>query len=54
VIRQWLVAGLATWLVIAAVVVLCLAGCNHKARITEDDPRWNCTTMGNHICGGAR
>lgn len=20
-------------------------------RITEDDPRWNCTTMGNRICG---
>jgi hypothetical protein len=19
--------------------------------ITEDDPRWNCITMGNHICG---
>lgn len=20
-------------------------------RITEDDPRWDCRTMGNHICG---
>lgn len=20
-------------------------------RITEDDPRWNCMTMGNHTCG---
>ena len=22
-----------------------------KAKITEDDPRWNCHTMGNKICG---
>lgn len=21
------------------------------SRITEDDPRWNCTTMGNRVCG---
>lgn len=20
-------------------------------RIEEDDPRWNCKTMGNHVCG---
>lgn len=20
-------------------------------RITEDDPRWDCNTMGNHLCG---
>jgi hypothetical protein len=23
----------------------------HIERITEDDPRWNCETMGNLICG---
>lgn len=23
----------------------------HAIRIEEDDPRWNCQTMGNHICG---
>jgi hypothetical protein len=26
----------------------------HSAhRITEDDPRWDCRTMGNHVCGTA-
>lgn len=24
---------------------------HHGSRITEDDPRWNCRTMGNHECG---
>ncbi len=23
-------------------------------RITEDDPRWDCRTMGNRICGPVR
>ena len=23
----------------------------HDGTITEDDPRWNCRTMGNQICG---
>jgi hypothetical protein len=23
-------------------------------RIEEDDPRWDCTTMGNRICGPSR
>jgi len=22
-----------------------------SAQISEDDPRWDCRTMGNHICG---
>jgi hypothetical protein len=25
-----------------------------KETITEDDPRWDCRTMGNGICGGAQ
>lgn len=24
-----------------------------EIRIEEDDPRWNCATMGNRICGVA-
>jgi hypothetical protein len=24
---------------------------NHVQRIEEDDPRWDCRTMGNHVCG---
>jgi hypothetical protein len=23
-------------------------------RIEEDDPRWDCNTMGNHVCGPAK
>lgn len=23
----------------------------HHTRITEDDPRWDCRVMGNHLCG---
>lgn len=23
----------------------------HTQRIEEDDPRWDCRTMGNHVCG---
>lgn len=26
---------------------------NVTERITEDDPRWDCATMGNLICGNA-
>ena len=25
-----------------------------QPRIEEDDPRWDCATMGNRICGPAR
>lgn len=27
---------------------------HQQPRITEDDPRWNCHTMGNRICGPIR
>lgn len=30
-------------------------GAQHtQTRITEDDPRWDCHTMGNKICGPGR
>lgn len=36
----------------ALALTLTLAACGHgHNRIQEDDPRWNCHTMGNHICG---
>ena len=38
----------------AAVVCMLAAGvgCTHQAsKITEDDPRWDCHTMGNRVCG---
>lgn len=28
-----------------------IATTNTPTRITEDDPRWNCLTMGDHLCG---
>lgn len=40
------VAGL--WVVVTA------AWHHPPANIEEDDPRWNCSTMGNQICGEGR
>ena len=28
-----------------------LVGCGSKAPLQEDDPGWDCRTMGNRICG---
>lgn len=43
---------------IVALLVIVLAAqtyhaqqAGHLERITEDDARWNCSTMGNRICG---
>lgn len=36
-------------LLLITLVVLSVA--HQPDRITEDDPRWNCRTMGNRICG---
>jgi hypothetical protein len=38
-------------IVSAALLAATLAGCGPA--ITEDDPRWDCRTMGNLICGPA-
>jgi len=35
-------------MIILMVLLILLGGQRH---ITEDDPRWDCRTMGNHICG---
>ena len=42
-------AGIALALILAG----CGAGESPKQadRIEEDDPRWDCHTMGNHVCG---
>jgi hypothetical protein len=48
--------------IIGAVLVSGISGCDTKeidtngnvesvTRIEEDDPRWDCRTMGNRICG---
>lgn len=37
--------------VIALVVVFLLAAANDAQAMFEDDPRWNCRTMGNQVCG---
>jgi hypothetical protein len=36
-----------------ALVLVILTGCQPTGtdRIEEDDPRWNCATMGNRECG---
>lgn len=44
------------WLA-AACVVLALVSClvavksHHAGFCAEDDPCWDCSTMGNHLCG---
>jgi hypothetical protein len=43
-----------TQLLIIVLVLACgfIAGYNWpRTVITEDDPRWDCRTMGNRICG---
>lgn len=41
----------------ALVVALCLIAAAalpadvSSTRVQEDDSRWDCTTMGNHVCG---
>ena len=35
----------------AALVLATFPGPGFAQRITEDDPRWDCRTMGNKICG---
>jgi len=39
--------------ILVPLVALLIAGCAglNPHRITEDDPRWDCHTMGNHVCG---
>ena len=46
------VCGLALWVLIVGVCVLLAAG--NGRRLQEDDPGWNCQTMGNYHCGGGR
>jgi hypothetical protein len=42
-----------TWTILTtAALVLSLTACGHT-RIEEDDPGWDCHTMGNHVCGPA-
>lgn len=36
---------------LAAIIASILAGCGAEAPL-EDEPGWNCATMGNGICGG--
>lgn len=46
-------------IIVALVNVALLARSSHvrsvqhpvSPHITEDDPRWNCETMGDHVCG---
>ena len=42
---------LATMAIASALLV---SGCSAPATITEDDPAWNCQTMGNGVCGESR
>lgn len=37
----------------ALLAVLLLAGCStaHAVKVSDDDPRWDCPTMGNRVCG---
>lgn len=47
-------AAVATILVVSVLIVgICaVVGQSWKdARIMEDDPRWDCATMGNGVCG---
>lgn len=51
-----LLAGAAFWAGVFGIV-----SCNDDDRvpaetpvIQEDDPRWDCRTMGNRVCGGER
>jgi uncharacterized lipoprotein YajG len=36
---------------VLAATLLILAGCAAPQPIQEDDPRWDCHSMGNKICG---
>jgi len=42
-----LICGVLSLFLLFSTVVLAQKG----ERITEDDPRWDCRTMGNKICG---
>ena len=54
-VRVTLVALIAGWA--AAMIVLVSAPdpdpvrLDYGVRVQEDDPRWDCRTMGNRICG---
>lgn len=40
------------WVVVGVLLVLLTAtAVGRDGHITEDDPRWNCETMGNQTCG---
>ncbi|WP_263729976.1 hypothetical protein [Cellulomonas sp. SG140] len=40
-----------SWVLVVGVLVGLLAALTPSPRIEEDDPRWDCRTMGNHVCG---
>lgn len=53
--------GFWVWYVLMCCCIIALValgiryGLNHQPhRITEDDPGWNCHTMGNRVCGDHR
>ncbi|MCA1806259.1 MAG: hypothetical protein LC687_00040 [Actinobacteria bacterium] len=45
-----LIATLAA-IIATLLFLLMTAGSRLETRIEEDDPRWDCATMGNRICG---
>jgi hypothetical protein len=38
-------------LVVILSILFTIRAANSQQKITEDDPRWDCKTMGNKICG---
>lgn len=42
---------LTAWLLVTLAVLSMAPGPDDVARVLEDDPRWNCQTMGNRTCG---
>ena len=48
--REW--SDVQWWLLFWAVMLLTVVYMTQQPRnIQEDDPRWDCATMGNRICG---
>lgn len=50
-VRRLLLTLLVCVSVVGGTVLVTLQGSPAVARIEEDDPRWDCRTMGNRVCG---